>query len=115
MKIDYKKLVPRLKYTKHDLDVIKICKEMIKAGKHKPILVDSKDNERVIDGNHTLAAYQELGIEPPLIYIGSQEDFREAIISELLNNQYSTKTNPALDGVYKMIKDGTVKKVSGEE
>ena len=115
MKIDYKKLVPRLKYTKHDLDVIKICKEMIKAGKHKPILVDSKDNERVIDGNHTLAAYQELGIEPPLIYIGSQEDFREAVLSEILWHNTHHITNPSLSGIYKMIKDGTVKKVSSEE
>ena len=39
-------------------------KKQIQAGNERPILVSSSDENRVIDGNHTLAAYKELGLTP---------------------------------------------------
>lgn len=43
---------------------VEYWKQQIQAGNDRPVLVASNDESRVIDGNHTLAAYQELGKTP---------------------------------------------------
>ncbi len=50
-------------------------KKQIKEGNHRPILVSDKDYLRVVDGNHTLAAYKELKMTPPKIYAVNRIDF----------------------------------------
>ena len=69
---DYvKELKPDVEY-----DVrVEHWKKQIQEGNHRPILISDKDYSRIIDGNHTLAAYKELGINPPKIYVADRIEF----------------------------------------
>lgn len=49
-------------------------KKQIEAGNDRPILVSATDENRVIDGNHTLAAYKELG-KTPKVYAMDRIEF----------------------------------------
>ena len=49
-------------------------KKQIQAGNDRPILVSATDENRVIDGNHTLAAYKELG-KTPKVYAMDRVEF----------------------------------------
>lgn len=49
-------------------------KKQIEAGNERPILVSSTDENRIIDGNHTLAAYKELG-KTPKVYAMDRVEF----------------------------------------
>lgn len=49
-------------------------KKQIQAGNDRPILVSATDENRVIDGNHTLAAYKELG-KTPKVYAMDRIEF----------------------------------------
>ena len=67
----------------------------IKAGNIRPVLVDEKDYTRVIDGNHTLAAYKRLKIEPPVyamnrieFLLGASESSNDV---EFINNAIKKK------------------------
>lgn len=53
---------------------VEYWKQQIQAGNERPILVSDKDENRVIDGNHTLAAYQELG-KTPKVYAMDRVQF----------------------------------------
>lgn len=100
------KLHPRIEDDISDKKIVSYYKRKILNGEHRPILI-SKDNE-VIDGNHTMTAYKELGVEPEQVYLGTSEDFLKTA-AELSKNHNSD--NLGLDSVYKMIKDGTAKLV----
>lgn len=71
--IEYKDIKAQVDNSDHDRETIEYFKEQIKNDKHEPILINS-DGE-VLDGNHRLMAYQELNIEPPLLYRGERKDF----------------------------------------
>lgn len=60
--VSAKDLSPNVEYSER----VEYWKKQIKSGNHRPILVDKNNPKRVIDGNHTLAAYKELGIEPEI-------------------------------------------------
>lgn len=82
-------------------------KKQIQAGNERPILVSSSDENRVIDGNHTLAAYKELGLTPK-VYAMDRVEF-------LLGASESKDT---VDFIRQAIKDGKateVKKADTEE
>lgn len=71
--INYKNIEAKVEYSDHDLETVEWFKSQIQKGIHEPILINA-DNE-VLDGNHRLKAYQELEIEPPLLYRGERKDF----------------------------------------
>lgn len=103
-------LIPKIKDTPDDKAGVEMYKKKIMAGEHRPILVD-EDNNHIIDGNHTLTAYKELGIEPPILYSGKRAVFLKAVCDELIHNHNKPRTNPGLDGVYKMIREGKAKRL----
>ena len=69
----WKRLKPKINSGDYDERCVSYWKEQIKKGNHRPILVN-EDGE-ISDGNHTLTAYQELGIKPPMLYKGLRKDF----------------------------------------
>lgn len=69
----WKRLKPKINSGDYDEKCVNYWKEQIKQGHHRPILVN-EDGE-ISDGNHTLTAYQELGIKPPMLYKGLRKDF----------------------------------------
>lgn len=99
-KVDYKDLVAQVDDSNKDKETIEYFKEEIQKGNHEPILLNSQ--LEVIDGNHRLKAYQELNIEPPLLYQGERKDF------------YSVGQDANYDGIEMiklMIEDGTAIKI----
>lgn len=98
--IDYKEIKSQVEDSNRDRETIEYFKEQIKQDKHEPILVNSE--LEVLDGNHRLKAYQELNIEPPLLYQGERKDF------------YNTAKEANYDGIEiirLMIQKGTAKKL----
>lgn len=71
--INYKNINAQIEHDESDLNTVEYFKNQIQKGIHEPILINA-DNE-VLDGNHRLTAYQELNIEPPLLYRGERKDF----------------------------------------
>lgn len=104
---DYMNLVPHIEHDQSDEDSVNYWKEQIKKGNHRPILLNIEDNE-IMDGNHTMVAYQELGIEPPYVYQGTRDEFFKHVIA--------TKDIDALVAVKDMVADGTAELLEqGEE
>ena len=81
---------------------VEYWKEQIKKGNHRPVLVDKKDPTRVIDGNHTLAAYQELGMEPE-VYAMDRIEF--------LNG--AGEADDTVEYIRNAIKEGKAEKIGG--
>lgn len=94
---DYMNLNPKISSDDYDLKCVEYWKEQIQKGNHRPILIN-KDNE-ILDGNHTMTAYQELNIEPPKVYLGDRAEFYKHVAA--------TKTIDAIDAINDMINDGT--------
>ena len=65
---------PKIIGDREDLDIIEFQKNEILNNRHTPILI-SADKETILDGNHRWIAYQELGIDPPLVYKCKTQDF----------------------------------------
>lgn len=65
---------PKIVGDREDLDIIEFQKNEILNNRHTPILI-STDKETILDGNHRWIAYQELGIDPPLVYKCKTQDF----------------------------------------
>lgn len=98
--IDYKDIKAQVDNSDHDRETIEYFKEEIKQDKHEPILINHQGE--VLDGNHRLAAYQELNIEPPLLYRGERKDF------------YNVAKEADFDGIKMiklMIEKGTATKI----
>lgn len=74
--------------------------ENYKNGYRRPILVDENDLTRVIDGNHTLQAFQELGIEP-LIYKMN----RRLFLTE------AWKADDTVEWIEQMVKEGKATRI----
>ena len=90
-------LVPQTEYESR----VKYWEEQIQKGNHRPILVDENDIYRIIDGNHTLQAYKNLGREDEIqVYKTNRINFLNgaAAIGELAYIQQG-------------IEDGTVVRV----
>ena len=99
-KIDYKDIQAQIEDNDRDRQTVEYFKDQIKQNIHEPILINS-ENE-VLDGNHRLTAYQELNIEPPLLYQGERKDF------------YNVATEANFDGIKMiklMIENGTATKI----
>lgn len=94
----WKSLKPQIEDTENDRKGVEMYKEKISNGYHRPILVN-KNNE-ILDGNHTMTAYQELGIEPKMLYRGERSDFYKAAAE--------TKGD-AEKAIHVMIDNGTAK------
>ena len=94
----WKTLEPKIEDTENDRKGVEMYKEKISNGYHRPILVN-KNNE-ILDGNHTMTAYQELGIEPKMLYRGERSDFYKAAAE--------TKGD-AEKAIHVMIDNGTAK------
>lgn len=94
----WKTLEPKIEDTENDRKGVEMYKEKISNGYHRPILVN-KNNE-ILDGNHTMTAYQELGIEPKMLYRGERSDFYKAAAE--------TKGD-AEKAIHIMIQNGTAK------
>lgn len=75
-------------------------KKQIEAGNERPILVSSTDENRIIDGNHTLAAYKELG-KTPKVYAMDRVEF-------LLG---ASEAKDTVDFIRQAIKDGKATEV----
>ena len=73
----WKTLKPQIEDDDSDRKGVEMYKEKIKRGEHRPILVNEDGD--ILDGNHTMTAYQELGIKPPLLYKGTRTDFFNAV------------------------------------
>lgn len=73
----WKTLKPQIEDDDSDRKGVEMYKERIKRGEHRPILVNEDGD--ILDGNHTMTAYQELGIKPPLLYKGTRLDFLNAV------------------------------------
>lgn len=99
----WRKLEPQVDRDDSDNEVIERSKDLIKSGKHRPILINS--NNEVIDGNHTLTAYQELGVKPPMLYRGERRDFYAAVPKSDCD---------ALKAIYTMVDEGTATLVESE-
>lgn len=94
----WKSLEPKIEDTENDRKGVEMYKEKISNGYHRPILVNKAGE--ILDGNHTMTAYQELGIEPKLLYRGERGDFYKAVaetkgdaekaISVMINNGTAT-------------------------
>lgn len=94
----WKTLEPKIEDTENDRKDVETYKEKIKNGFSRPILVN-KDGE-ILDGNHTMTAYQELGIKPKELYTGERSDFYKAVAQ--------TKGD-AEKAIHIMIDNGTAK------
>lgn len=94
----WKSLKPQIEDTENDRKGVEMYKEKISNGYHRPVLVN-KNNE-ILDGNHTMTAYQELGIEPKMLYRGERSDFYKAAAE--------TKGD-AEKAIHVMIDNGTAK------
>lgn len=79
---------------------VEYWKKQIKAGNERPVLVSSSDESRVIDGNHTLAAYQELG-KTPKVYAMDRITF--------LNE--ASEADDTVEYIKQAIKEGKAKEV----
>lgn len=100
----WKTLRPAIEDTAQDWKAVDDYKEKIKNGYSRPILIN--DEGDILDGNHTMTAYQELEIKPPLIYKGTRKDFLIA----------AGKANgDALKAVYQMIDDGQAELIKESE
>lgn len=92
-KDNWKKYIPKIEYGSEE--VVEKYKEQIKKGIHRPILVNNEGD--IIDGNHTMKAYQDLNIRPPQLYVGDRYDFFEEVQKtnfneeEAINNMYKNK------------------------
>lgn len=97
----WKSLKPQIEDTENDRKGVEMYKEKISNGYHRPVLVN-KNNE-ILDGNHTMTAYQELGIEPKMLYRGERSDFYKAAAE--------TKGD-AEKAIHVMIDNGTAKQIN---
>ena len=79
-------------------------KKQIQAGNDRPILVSATDENRVIDGNHTLAAYKELG-KTPKVYAMDRVEF-------LLG---ASEAKDTVDFIRQAIKDGKATEVKKDD
>lgn len=95
---DWQSLTPRIEADESDRNVVEHYKEEIEKGNHRCILVNS--NGEILDGNHTMTAYQELGVRPPKLYLGERPDFYKAV---------SETKGDAEKAIDIMIKNGTAK------
>lgn len=107
----WKQLKPQIENSQSDIDAVNYYKKRILNGDHRKILINS--NNEILDGNHTMKAYQELNIEPPKIYRGERKDFykyayetggdAEKAIDEMIKNGVAEKvdfsSNPAIDNI----------------
>ena len=94
---DYMNLNPKIEFDDSDMASVNYWKEQIKQGNHRPILIN--DELEILDGNHTMVAYQELGVEPPYVYKGTRSDFFKLVAN--------TKPIDALVAVRDMVADGS--------
>lgn len=94
---DYLNLAPQIGFDDSDRASVDYWKEQIKKGNHRPILINT--DKEILDGNHTMVAYQELEIEPPYVYLGTREDFYKHVAN--------TKPIDALVAVKDMVADGS--------
>lgn len=97
-------LEPHIENDYSDLKTVEYYKDQIQKGNHRPILINR--NKEILDGNHTMTAYQELGIEPPLVYQAERSQFYKAAIDH---------RGDALEAINQLIKDGTATKLSESE
>lgn len=70
-------LRPQVEYPER----VEYWKRQIQQGNDRPILVDENNLTRIIDGNHTLAAYQELGMKPKVYAMNRIEFLNGAALS----------------------------------
>lgn len=104
---NYKNLNSKIGSSDYDIKCIEYWKDQIQKGNHRPILLN-KDDKVILDGNHTLTAYQELNIEPSKVYQGTREEFYKHVAA--------TKTIDAIDAINDMIADGSAELLEwGEE
>lgn len=94
---EYFNLVPQIGFDGSDEDSVNYWKEQIKKGNHRPILINT--DKEILDGNHTMKAYQDLEVEPPYVYLGTREDFYKHVAN--------TKPVDALVAIKDMIADGS--------
>lgn len=73
----WKSLIPAIEDDESDRRGVDMYIEKIKNGEHRPVLIN--DDGDILDGNHTMTAYQTLNIKPPLLYKGTRKDFYEAL------------------------------------
>lgn len=97
-------LEPRIENDYSDLNTVEYYKDQIQKGNHRPILINR--NKEILDGNHTMTAYQELGIEPPMVYQAERSQFYKAAIDH---------RGDALEAINQLINDGTATKLSESE
>lgn len=97
----WKTLEPKIEDTENDRKGVEMYKEKISNGYHRPVLVNKEDE--ILDGNHTMTAYQELGIEPKMLYRGERSDFYKA--------DAETKGD-AEKAIHIMIQNGTAKPIN---
>lgn len=97
----WKTLEPKIEDTENDRKGVEMYKEKISNGYHRPVLVNKEDE--ILDGNHTMTAYQELGIEPKMLYRGERSDFYKAAAQ--------TKGD-AEKAIHIMIQNGTAKPIN---
>lgn len=97
----WKTLEPKIEDTENDRKGVEMYKEKISNGYHRPVLVNKEDE--ILDGNHTMTAYQELGIEPKMLYRGERSDFYKAAAE--------TKGD-AEKAIHIMIQNGTAKPIN---
>ena len=95
---DWQSLTPRIEADESDMNAVEYYKGEIEKGNHRCILVNS--NGEILDGNHTMTAYQELGVRPPKLYLGERPDFYRAV---------SETKGDAEKAIDIMIKNGTAK------
>ena len=65
---------PKIVRDREDLDTIEFQKNEILNNRHTPILI-SADKGTILDDNHRWIVYQELDIDPPLVYKCKTQDF----------------------------------------
>lgn len=97
-------LEPHIEGDYSDLKTVEYYRDQIQKGNHRPILINR--NKEILDGNHTMTAYQELGIEPPLVYQAERSQFYKAAIAH---------RGDALKAINQLIEDGTATKLSESE
>lgn len=96
MKAYVAQLEPDVEYPER----VEYWKKQIQNGNDRPVLVSSTDENRVIDGNHTLAAYKELG-KTPKVYAMDRVEF-------LLG---ASEADNTVDFIRQAIKDGKATEV----